>query len=399
MLVLRLGKAYAALAAQPAVSRRASPSRSARPRSRPCASASRSRSGAPPTPRALGKGRPPPAHGSTGPRDDETGRPRSSGRCSLRWSSRRVARRASPLHVPPRRKCAKKAARPGAWNSRVHPRRRPGRGGSIAADRPRADRRHRVLGTQPRTADHRTATRRRSRPGVWAYNGVEWHEIAEVCGAKRRAHRVGRARGILDGLRRTPGAGQRILRHAVRTQVPLEDNTLCHFAGGARGRLLRPPRRPGRLLPGDARRRVHPAVPPAVIERLLVRRATRCRNRRSAPSTCTGTGARWKRNRTPGRPRGARSMSVLEGALYESVRVRAGDRVARRKSRYRRSCTRSNPKRRPRSRPKPRNCRCTASSELAERARASCTCQPPKARCGARRGKAPSDRTAEARDR
>ncbi len=45
---------------------------------------------------------------------------------------------------------------------------------------------------RPRSADHRTATRPRSLPGIWAYNGAEWHEIADRCGATERTHRVGR---------------------------------------------------------------------------------------------------------------------------------------------------------------------------------------------------------------
>lgn len=65
-------------------------------------------------------------------------------------------------------------------------------------------------------------------PGVWAYNGRDWHEIADVCGAT-------------DG--RIAWAGpaefwtvsdQRPGQAAVNGELPkLEDRSLCHFGSGA----------------------------------------------------------------------------------------------------------------------------------------------------------------------
>jgi hypothetical protein len=63
-------------------------------------------------------------------------------------------------------------------------------------------------------------------PGVWAYNGVGWHELAAVCGATDG--RIAWAGPdefwtVSDG---RPGQSN------VENEPPLQDNTLCHFAGG-----------------------------------------------------------------------------------------------------------------------------------------------------------------------
>jgi hypothetical protein len=63
-------------------------------------------------------------------------------------------------------------------------------------------------------------------PGVWFYNGVAWHELANVCGAT-------------DGRIAWAGADEfwtvsdgRPGQTSVEGTPPLADNTLCHFAGG-----------------------------------------------------------------------------------------------------------------------------------------------------------------------
>ncbi len=63
-------------------------------------------------------------------------------------------------------------------------------------------------------------------PGIWAYNGVGWHELATVCGATDG--RIAWAGPdefwtISDG---RPGQSN------VENEPPLQDNTLCHFANG-----------------------------------------------------------------------------------------------------------------------------------------------------------------------
>ena len=67
--------------------------------------------------------------------------------------------------------------------------------------------------------------------GIWAYNGVEWHELATICGATDG--RIAWAGPdefwtVSDG---RPGQAH-VLHAGVEQAPPLEDNTLCHFAGG-----------------------------------------------------------------------------------------------------------------------------------------------------------------------
>src|SRR5277367_3686895 len=69
-------------------------------------------------------------------------------------------------------------------------------------------------------------------PGVWAYNGVEWHELAEVCGASEGSIAwAGPADfwTVSDG---RPGQVNESSGTNLERAVPLEDNTLCHFAHG-----------------------------------------------------------------------------------------------------------------------------------------------------------------------
>jgi len=64
-------------------------------------------------------------------------------------------------------------------------------------------------------------------PGVWAYDGAGWHEIATVCGAtdgRIAWSGPGEFWTVSDG---RPGQAARNLE-----EPPLQDNTLCHFAGG-----------------------------------------------------------------------------------------------------------------------------------------------------------------------
>ncbi len=67
--------------------------------------------------------------------------------------------------------------------------------------------------------------------GIWAYNGVEWHEIATQCGATNgRIAWAGPSEfwTVSDG---RPGQASESSENV--NKVPqLEDNTLCHFAGG-----------------------------------------------------------------------------------------------------------------------------------------------------------------------
>src|SRR5262249_41452525 len=64
-------------------------------------------------------------------------------------------------------------------------------------------------------------------PGVWAYNGREWHELAEVCGASDG--RIAWA-GPEEFWTISDGRPGQVGIEGGRP--PLEDNTLCHFDAG-----------------------------------------------------------------------------------------------------------------------------------------------------------------------
>ena len=69
-------------------------------------------------------------------------------------------------------------------------------------------------------------------PGVWAYNGVEWHELSNKCGAESEG-RVAWAGAeefwtVSDG---RPGQASES-EGGFERPPELKDNTLCHFAGG-----------------------------------------------------------------------------------------------------------------------------------------------------------------------
>ena len=65
-------------------------------------------------------------------------------------------------------------------------------------------------------------------PGVWAYNGVAWHELSTVCGATDG--RIAWA-GPDEFWTISDGRPGQAVSETGRLP-PLEDNTLCHFAGG-----------------------------------------------------------------------------------------------------------------------------------------------------------------------
>jgi hypothetical protein len=71
-------------------------------------------------------------------------------------------------------------------------------------------------------------------PGVWAYNGVGWHELANKCGATDG--RIAWA-GPEEFWTISDGRPGQALEAEGRTP-PLEDNSLCHFAAPAPGQKL-----------------------------------------------------------------------------------------------------------------------------------------------------------------
>jgi hypothetical protein len=156
--------------------------------------------------------------------------------------------------------------------------------------------------------------------GIWAYNGVEWHELSSVCGAGDG--RIAWAAGnefwtISDGRAGQASESGGSLERAP----PLEDNTLCHFANG---QLLASYAHPA--FQADSYQAMHGAA---------------CFD----PSDCWFAGdpleepqvgafqLRWNGASLEAEPyagegHAVEDMRAFEGRLYESVRIAHGDRVA-----------------------------------------------------------------------
>jgi len=156
-------------------------------------------------------------------------------------------------------------------------------------------------------------------PGVWAYNGVEWHELATVCGASEG--RIAWA-GPDEFWTVSDGRPGQTSESAENLQPPpLEDNTLCHFADG-------------QVVGSYA----HPAFQ---ADSYLPMHAAGCFD----SSDCWFAGdpleepqigafqLHWNGSALDAEPdagegHAVESMSLLEGILYEGVRISAGDRVS-----------------------------------------------------------------------
>jgi hypothetical protein len=65
-------------------------------------------------------------------------------------------------------------------------------------------------------------------PGVWAYDGSGWHELASVCGATDGRIAWGGPDEFWTVSDGRPGQAE-----TEGSKPPLADNTLCHFAGGS----------------------------------------------------------------------------------------------------------------------------------------------------------------------
>jgi hypothetical protein len=69
-------------------------------------------------------------------------------------------------------------------------------------------------------------------PGVWAYNGVRWHEIAVVCGASDGSVAWSAPEEFWTVSDGRPGQSNKNSGTNLEREVPLKDNTLCRFAEG-----------------------------------------------------------------------------------------------------------------------------------------------------------------------
>ncbi len=171
-------------------------------------------------------------------------------------------------------------------------------------------------------------------PGVWAYDGAEWHELSSECGATEGSIAwAGPAEfwTVSDG---RPGQANESSGSTFEKGVPLEDNTLCHFA---EGRVVGSYAHPAGE--ADSYQAMHaagciPPAPPALT-------STDCWfGGDPLPEPQLGAfhlhwnGSALEAEPYPGEGHAVESMSLLEGLLYESVRVKSTDAVAREQSRY-----------------------------------------------------------------
>ncbi len=157
--------------------------------------------------------------------------------------------------------------------------------------------------------------------GVWAYNGVQWHELSDVCGATdgRIAWAgPGEFWTVSDG---RAGQANEIIGGGSEREVPLQDNTLCHFAHGE-------------VLASYA----HPADQPDSYQAM---HAAACLSSTDCwfagdPLEEPQVGAfhlHWNGSSLENEPylgegHAIEDMRAFEGALYESVRISSTDRVS-----------------------------------------------------------------------
>jgi hypothetical protein len=171
-------------------------------------------------------------------------------------------------------------------------------------------------------------------PGVWAYDGVEWREISEQCGATEGSIAWAGPDEFWTVSDGRPGQVNESSGTQFEKQVPLEDNTLCHFAGGAIvGSYAHPAGQ------ADSYQAMHaaaciPPTPPAVDSSDCWFGGDPLPEPQLGAFHLHWNGSALEAEPYLGEAHAVESMSVLEGVLYESVRIRASDRVAEEHSRY-----------------------------------------------------------------
>lgn len=166
-------------------------------------------------------------------------------------------------------------------------------------------------------------------PGVWAYNGAGWREIAKVCGAIEGS--IAWA-GPDDFWTVSDGRAGQVSESSgsiYEQRVPLEDNTLCHFDDGhVVGSYAHP------AFEADSYQAMHAAAcaPPSPPETV----SSDCWFAGDPlPAPAIGSfHLHWNGSALEAAPYAGEAYPVeqivpFEGALYESVRVEGAGQVAR----------------------------------------------------------------------
>jgi hypothetical protein len=154
-------------------------------------------------------------------------------------------------------------------------------------------------------------------PGVWAYNGQEWHVLSTVCGASDG--RIAWA-GPDEFWTVSDGRPGQVPETYPPKEVPLEDNTLCHFDNGQveasfahlafEADSYQAMHAAGCISPGDCWFAGDRLPEPQV----------------GSFQLHWGAGALQEESYT-GEGHAVQDMAVLEAHLYESVRLHAEDPV------------------------------------------------------------------------
>jgi len=157
--------------------------------------------------------------------------------------------------------------------------------------------------------------------GLWAYNGVAWHELATVCGATDGRIAWAGPSEFWTVSNGRAGQANELSGNGIEKAVPIEDNTLCHFSGG-------------QLIASYA----HPANQPDSYQAM---HAAEC----LSPVDCWFAGdplpepqvgsfhLHWNGSSLENEPylgegHAVEDMRALENHLYESVRIARTDRIA-----------------------------------------------------------------------
>jgi hypothetical protein len=155
-------------------------------------------------------------------------------------------------------------------------------------------------------------------PGVWVYNGVEWRQLASVCGASDGSIAWAGPEEFWTVSDGRPGQTS-LKRGGTEEAAPLQNNTLCHFANGQ-----------------VAASYAHLAFEPSSYQEM---HGAAC----VSPNDCWFGGnplaepqigafhLHWNGSSLEEEPYPAEghpieSMEAFEGAIFESVRVSAADR-------------------------------------------------------------------------
>jgi hypothetical protein len=153
-------------------------------------------------------------------------------------------------------------------------------------------------------------------PGLWAYNGSEWHELATVCGASDG--RIAWA-GPDEFWTISNGRPGQTGESESSGSPPLDDNTLCRFSGGQVVASFAHP-----AFQADSYQAMHAAGCITASDCWFA--GDQLPEPQFGAFHLHWNGSSLQAEPYPAEGHAVRDMRALEGHLYESVRVASGDR-------------------------------------------------------------------------